>query len=159
MSDVKASRKETTIEEGTTFRGSISSDCGIVVHGGLEGEIKGPSLRVSPAGFVSGKVTVGELHSEGELSGEFDAEVVRLSGRVKDKTVIRARSIDVQLKPADGKLEVVFGECALEVGEVHSKEDAVSAAKQSPAGDAAESEPANGERPDNDRPRPLPPPN
>jgi cytoskeletal protein CcmA (bactofilin family) len=125
-----AARKETTIEEGTTFRGAISSDCGIVVKGGLEGEVTGPSLHVSSTGFVAGTVKVGELHSEGELSGEFDAEIVRLSGRVKDKTVIRARSIDVKLKPAVGKMEVVFGECAVEVGDVPNKEDAIRSAKE-----------------------------
>jgi cytoskeletal protein CcmA (bactofilin family) len=126
-------RKETTIEEGTTFRGAISSDCSIVVKGGLEGQIEGPSLHVAATGFVAGTVKVGELNSEGELSGEFDADIVRLSGRVKDKTVIRAHSIDVKLKPATGKMEVVFGECAVEVGDVPSREDAIRAAKEPPA--------------------------
>lgn len=130
-----AGKKETLIEEGTTLKGAIDSDCSIVVKGGLEGEISGPALHVSSTGFVSGTVSVGEIHSEGELSGEFEADTVQLSGRVKDKTVIRARSLDVKLAPDKGKMELVFGECELDVGEVAAKEEAVSAA--SAADDAA----------------------
>lgn len=126
-------RKETTIEEGTILRGSIDSDCGVVVKGGLEGSVTGPSLHIAATGFVSGTGKVGELHSEGELSGEFDADIVRLSGRVKDKTVIRAKTIDVKLKPGASKMELVFGECAVEVGDVPAKEQAVRAAKEPPA--------------------------
>src|SRR5688572_25798029 len=87
--------KQTTVEEGTRFKGAFASDCPIVVRGRIEGEISGPSLTVSATGSVSGTVKVKELRSEGELSGEYDAEVVRLSGTVKDNTVIRARSLEV----------------------------------------------------------------
>ena len=59
---------------------------------------------------------VGEIYSYGELAGEFDAELVQLSGTVKDNTVIRAKSLEVKLTPADGKMQVIFGECSLEVG-------------------------------------------
>ena len=82
--------KQTVVEDGTHFRGSLTSTCPIVVNGRVEGDVDAPGLFVSATGSVKGKVKVGEVQSEGELEGEFDAETVRLAGRVKDKTVLRA---------------------------------------------------------------------
>jgi hypothetical protein len=44
---------------------------------------------------------------------------VQLSGTVKDNTVIRAKTLEVKLSPATegNRLQVIFGEVALEVGE------------------------------------------
>lgn len=126
------SGKTTLIEDDTEFKGTLSSKCPVVVKGAVEGEVMGPSLHVSPSGSVAGKVKVGELHSEGTLSGEFDAESVQLAGSVKSDTVIRARSLEVRLAPATGKMQVTFGQCELAVGEVPSKEDAVAAAAGKP---------------------------
>jgi cytoskeletal protein CcmA (bactofilin family) len=111
-----ASRKKTLVEEGTHFKGSLSSDCPVEVKGRVEGDLTAPALSVSPTGSVHGHVKVGEMKSDGELAGEFDADVVQLSGTVKDNTVIRAKSLEVKLASANGKLQVVFGECELEVG-------------------------------------------
>ena len=108
--------RRTLVEEGTQFKGSLSSDCPIEVKGKIEGDLNAPALAVSPSGAVHGKVKVGQIQSEGELAGEFDADVVRLSGTVKDNTVIRAKSLEVKLTPANGKMQVIFGECELEVG-------------------------------------------
>jgi cytoskeletal protein CcmA (bactofilin family) len=94
----------------------MSSDCPIEVKGRIEGDLAAPSLQVSPSGAVHGKVKVGEIRSQGELAGEFDADTVQLSGSVKDNTVIRAKSLEVKLAPANGKMQVIFGECQLEVG-------------------------------------------
>jgi cytoskeletal protein CcmA (bactofilin family) len=143
MSQVKDARsgsgkKETLVEEGTTFRGSIDSDCHIVVNGCLEGEISGPALHVSSTGRVSGTVKVREILSEGILEGEFEADVVCLSGKVKDKTVIRARSLDVKIAASQGGMELVFGECQLDIGDVPSKQTALSEARSlSPRGTPA----------------------
>ncbi len=111
-----ADTKKTLIEEGTEFKGTLTSSCAIVVMGKVEGEMKGPSVEVTETGVLSGKAKVTELRSRGELSGEFDAEVVELSGRVRDKTVIRAKSLEVKLSSETGKLQVMFGECELSVG-------------------------------------------
>jgi cytoskeletal protein CcmA (bactofilin family) len=108
--------KKTLVEEGTQFKGSLTSDCPIEVKGRVEGDLTAPALSVSASGAVHGKVKVGEMKSQGELAGEFDADVVQLSGTVKDNTVIRARSLEVKLVPANGKMQVIFGECELEVG-------------------------------------------
>jgi cytoskeletal protein CcmA (bactofilin family) len=109
-------RRKTLVEEGTQFKGSLSSDCPIEVKGRIEGDLTAPALAVSLSGAVHGHVKVGEMRSEGELAGEFDADVVQLSGTVKDNTVIRARTLEVKLAPPKGKMQVIFGECELEVG-------------------------------------------
>ncbi len=120
--------KKTLVEEGTQFKGSLTSSCPIVVRGKIEGDISAPSLQISATGAVSGKVKVGEMHSQGELAGEFDAETVQLSGIVRDKTIVRAKSLEVKLLPTNHKMQVVFGECVLAVGEMPSKEAAVHSA-------------------------------
>ena len=114
------------MEEGTQFKGSLSSKCPIEVKGRVEGDLQAPSLTVSASGAVHGKVKVEELLSEGEIAGEFDADVVRLSGTVKDNTVIRAKSLEVKLAPANGRMQVMFGECALEVGDAPTRDAAVA---------------------------------
>jgi cytoskeletal protein CcmA (bactofilin family) len=121
MSDVKsvvpaAGDRKTLVEEGTQFKGSLTSNCPVVVRGRVEGDVQAPSLTVSTSGALHGKVKVDELRSQGEISGEFDADVVQLSGSVKDSTIIRAKSLEVKLSPPNGKLQVVFGECTLDVG-------------------------------------------
>ena len=121
--------KKTLVDEGTEFHGTMSSKCPVVVRGAIDGELNAPSLRVTESGSVSGKVKVGELTSEGSLSGEFDADTVRLSGVVKDATVIRARTLEVSLGAPDAeKMKVVFGEATLEVGEIAQGETAAPGA-------------------------------
>ncbi len=116
------SPKTTLVEEGTEFRGALTSKCPVVVRGVVDGEVTAPSLTVSETGGVHGTVKVTDLRSEGELAGEIDADVVVLSGTVKDATIIRARSLEVKLTAPDGKMQVLFGECRLDVGDMPSKE-------------------------------------
>jgi cytoskeletal protein CcmA (bactofilin family) len=117
MSDAKNGHaRKTLVEEGTQFKGSLSSECPVEVKGRIDGDLTAPALAVSASGAVHGHVKVGALSSQGELAGEFDADVVQLSGTVKDNTVIRAKSLEVKLSPDKGKLQVIFGECELEVG-------------------------------------------
>jgi hypothetical protein len=79
---------------------------------------------VSAAGAVHGRAKVGSVRSEGELSGEFEAETIELSGSVKDQTVIRARSIHVRLASEKGQ-QVVFGDCELSVGDEPTEHDVI----------------------------------
>jgi cytoskeletal protein CcmA (bactofilin family) len=118
--------RRTLVEEGTQFKGALSSNCPIEVKGRIEGEVTAPSLTVSASGAVHGRVKVGEIRSHGELAGEFDADVVQLSGTVKDNTVIRAKSLEVKLSPASGKMQVIFGECELEVGSEQAQAEAAA---------------------------------
>jgi cytoskeletal protein CcmA (bactofilin family) len=124
--------KKTLIEEGTEFKGMLTSSCPIVVMGRVEGEMKGPSVEVTETGVLSGKAKVTELRSRGELAGEFDADVVELSGRVRDKSVIRAQSLEVSLQRTDGRIEMVFGDCELAVGDAPDKAKAVREATAKP---------------------------
>jgi cytoskeletal protein CcmA (bactofilin family) len=127
-----AETKKTLIEEGTEFKGTLTSSCPIVVMGRVEGDMKGPSVEVTESGVLSGRAKVSELRSRGELSGEFEAEVVELSGRVRDKTVIRAKALEVSLQRADGGIEMVFGDCELAVGDAPDKVRAVREAISGP---------------------------
>jgi len=125
-----AAVKQTLVEEGTTFKGSLSSICPIVVKGRIEGDVAAPSLNVSTSGSVHGTVKVNELRSAGELSGDFESDTVTLSGVVKDNTRLRAKSLEVRLTVPNGKMQVLFGDCSLEVGDPLSKEDVIRQATQ-----------------------------
>src|SRR5580704_17256882 len=87
--------RKTLVEEGTQFKGSLSSNCPVEVKGRIEGDVSAPALTVAVGGAVHGKVKVGEMRSQAELAGEFDADVVQLSGTVKDNTIILAKSLQV----------------------------------------------------------------
>ena len=121
MSDAK----KTLIDEGTEFKGTLTSSSAIVVMGRVEGEMTGPSVEVTETGVLSGKAKVTELRSRGELAGEFDADIVELSGRVRDKTIIRAKSLEVSLQRTEGRIEMVFGDCELAIGDAPDKAKAV----------------------------------
>jgi cytoskeletal protein CcmA (bactofilin family) len=117
--------KHTVIEEGSEFKGSLTSSCPIDVRGKIEGEVATPALTVSKTGSVHGRAKVVSVRSEGELSGEFDAETIELAGSVRDNTVIRTRSLEVKLASERGKLQVIFGECELSVGDEPTEHDRV----------------------------------
>jgi len=131
------SGKHTLVEEGTEFKGTMSSNVPIVVMGKVEGEVSGPIIHVTPSGVVAGNLKVKQLHSAGELAGEVEAETVQISGRVRDKTVIRAKSLDVSLNVQKGGMQVVFGECELAIGDEPNKDAAIAAATEAPKADAA----------------------
>jgi cytoskeletal protein CcmA (bactofilin family) len=118
--------KRTVVEEGTLLDGSLVSSCAIVVNGEIRGEVTAPSLQVNGTGSVKGKAKVDQIVSAGELSGDFEADLVQLAGVVRDGTILRANSLEVHLAASD-RGTVVFGNCSLEVGEMPDKEAAVRA--------------------------------
>src|SRR5262249_54462159 len=65
-----------------------------------------------------------------------EADTVEISGRVRDRTVIRARSLEVSLNVQKGGMQVVFGECELAVGDEPNKDAAIASAMTAPAADA-----------------------
>jgi cytoskeletal protein CcmA (bactofilin family) len=134
MVDAKTGQKQTLVEEGTQFKGSITSSCPVVVRGRIEGDIETPSLTVSSSGSVQGKAKVGAVISEGEIAGEFDAETVQLSGKVNDDTVIQAKTLEIKLATEKGKMQVVFGNTELKVGD-----DPQAEASGAPEGDGPKS--------------------
>jgi len=115
--ETEASVKQTTVEEGTQFKGTLQSNCQVMVRGKVEGDLAAPSLVVSSTGTVVGNVKAEHIRSEGVLAGHVDADDVYLSGSVRSDTVIRAKSLEVKLQQPNGKLQVTFGECILDVGD------------------------------------------
>ena len=99
--------KQTIIESGTEFDGSIRSDCAISVSGSVKGKMQAPALTVTSSGSVQGQVKVSELKSQGEISGQIEAETVELSGRVTDQTVISANTLEVIRLPSSKTLFTV----------------------------------------------------
>src|SRR5262249_54478154 len=124
--------KHTLVEEGTEFKGTMSSSCPIVVMGKVEGDVAGPVIHVTPSGVVSGVVKVKQLRSDGELAGEVEADTVEISGRVRDRTVIRARSLEASPGVTRGGMGVVSGECEWAVGDEPNRKAAVPAAMAPP---------------------------
>lgn len=133
MAEAPTGAKKTLVEEGTEFKGALTSQCPVVVSGKIDGEVNAPSLTVSASGSVHGKVKVSDIRSDGELAGEFDADNVSLSGRVNDNTVIRSKSLEVKLSTDNGKPLVAFGDCVLEVGEEPRKTAGGNASAQQQA--------------------------
>jgi cytoskeletal protein CcmA (bactofilin family) len=106
----------TVVEEGTEFKGSVTSSCPLVVRGRIAGEVSTPALTVAPSGSVAGRVRVGTIVSSGEISGEVEADHASISGKVSDETVVRARTLEVKLA-SEGRMSVTFGEARLEIGD------------------------------------------
>lgn len=109
--------KQTTVEEGTQFKGTLNSNCQVLVRGVVEGDLTAPTVTISESGTVVGNVKAQSLRSEGVLQGRVDAEEVQLSGTVRSDTVIRAKTLEIKLQRSREKLEVTFGECILDVGD------------------------------------------
>jgi len=104
-----ANQKRTLVEEGTRFKGSLTSTCPILVQGSVEGDVEGPALTVSATGAVSGKIAAGALKSDGRISGDFDVDTAQLAGAIENNTVVRASSLDLKITVPNGKLELTFG--------------------------------------------------
>ena len=125
--------KRTIIESGTEIEGAIKSERSIVLSGSVKGQITAPSLEVTEEGAVNGTVKVSRFSCKGEVGGEVFAEAVELSGHVCDATVIRSKTLDVKLAQGEGAVEVTFGNCELQVGELPAMK------KAKPATSATES--------------------
>jgi len=113
----EAPLKQTTVEEGTQFRGTLQSNGQVLVRGVVEGDLSAPTVVIAESGSVVGNVKAQSIRSEGVLAGHVDADEIVLSGSVRSDTVIRARTLEVKLQSTDKKLELTFGECILEVGD------------------------------------------
>lgn len=103
--------KQTLLEEGTVFKGTLKSSCPIVVNGTIEGEVTAPEITITRTGTVLGTIKAKTLRSYGMLAGNVDAGDVFLFGAVRSNTVIKARALEVKLGSSHkGHLEVIFGE-------------------------------------------------
>src|SRR5688572_23311662 len=118
--------KQTLVEEGTEFKGTLKSSCAVVVNGTIDGEVDAPEITITRSGAVLGAIKAKKVRSQGTLSGNVDAGDVFLSGSVRSNTVIKAKSLEVKLGSEKGQLEVTFGDCNLEVGDAASASDSTS---------------------------------
>jgi cytoskeletal protein CcmA (bactofilin family) len=116
--------KKTVIDEGTEFKGTLTSTHPVVARGRIEGEVNGPALEVAEGGVVVGKAKVTELRSSGELSGRFEAEEASLAGLVRAGTVIVAEAVEV----ADSDVPLALEDCELHVGKPPSADEVLRAA-------------------------------
>ena len=48
--------KQTTVEEGTQFKGTLTSTCQVMVRGVVDGDLSAPVVIVSESGTVTGNV-------------------------------------------------------------------------------------------------------
>jgi cytoskeletal protein CcmA (bactofilin family) len=109
--------KQTLIEEGTEFKGTLKSSCPVVINGAVDGEVDAPEITVARAGTMAGSLKATKVRSQGTLSGKVEATDVFLSGVVRSNTSIKAKRLEVKLGSEQAQIEVNFGECSLEVGE------------------------------------------
>jgi cytoskeletal protein CcmA (bactofilin family) len=111
--------KQTLVEAGTEFKGTLKSSCPVAVNGTIDGEIDAPTLNIATSGSILGNVKAKTLRSQGTLSGNVDAEEVFLSGAVRSKTFIKTRRLEMKLGSLDkGQLEVTFGNCDIDLSDV-----------------------------------------
>jgi cytoskeletal protein CcmA (bactofilin family) len=145
-------QRATLVEEGTEFKGELTSNCPLVIRGRVEGSIKAPAITIARSGALVGTAKIGQLLSEGELSGEFEADAVRLAGKIGNNTTIRARSLEAKLAAKEkGGLQVTFGECTLEVGE-EPVEPFAAASKDLDTKNGAGAPPATDKKDDKSKP-------
>ena len=144
MADNNNNAKQTIVEEGTEFEGVVRSKVPVKVSGAVKGELAAPSLAITETGAVKGQVKVAELVSAGEIAGQIEADSVQLSGKVSDQTSIKAKTLEVKLAQSDGKLQVMFGNVELNVGEraARAEDKPAPAAKQVDKAEKHEAEPA-----------------
>jgi cytoskeletal protein CcmA (bactofilin family) len=134
--------KQTLVEEGTEFKGTLKSSCAVVVNGTIDGEVDAPEITITRSGAVLGAIKAKKVRSQGTLSGNVDAGDVFLSGSVRSNTVIKAKSLEVKLGSSEkGQLEVTFGDCNLEVGDAPKEEDSING--WSTSSDSTESRPGS----------------
>jgi cytoskeletal protein CcmA (bactofilin family) len=128
--------KQTLVEAGTEFTGTIKSSCPVVVHGTLDGEIEAPTLSIAATGTIHGNIRAETLRSYGTLAGTVDAGEVYVSGVVRSKTVIRARRLELQLgNSSTSQIELTVKTSNTEVSALPSSPEAVSIPIATPAGE------------------------
>jgi len=132
--------KQTVVEEGTEFKGTIKSSCAVVINGTIDGDVDAPEVTITRSGSIAGAVKATKLRSQGTLSGKVEATDVFLSGVVRSNTAIKAKRLEAKLGSESAQIEVTFGECALEVGDAVAEPAVVAAPVRSEATPAADGE-------------------
>lgn len=126
QSKESAGDRRTVIEEGTEFRGVMVSKRPVLLRGMLDGELQAPNVVVEAGGELRGKARLGELKSEGQVSGDIHADRVKLAGVVGDGTRIVARVLEIDVKSQDQAVAVTFSRATLEIGDATERESSTT---------------------------------
>ena len=132
--------KQTVVEEGTEFKGTIKSSCAVVINGTIDGDVDAPEVTITRSGSIAGAVKATKLRAQGTLSGKVEATDVFLSGVVRSNTAIKAKRLEAKLGSDSAQIEVTFGECALEVGDALAEPAVVTPPVRAEAAPAADGE-------------------
>ncbi|MBL4683862.1 MAG: polymer-forming cytoskeletal protein [Nannocystaceae bacterium] len=116
--DSTQQEKQTLVEEGTEFSGTLRATCKVVVRGEVKGELEAPAVEIADTGSVTGTLRAKTVRSLGTLAGVVEVDDIFVAGKVLSETVIRAKTLEVKLAAQEGHLELTFGDCVLEVGEM-----------------------------------------
>ena len=120
--------KQTVVEAGCEFKGTLTSSCAVLVNGTVDGHIHAPTLNVAITGTLLGTVKTKTLRSQGTLSASVDAEEVFLSGAIRSKTVIKTRRLEMRIASSnDSQLEVNFASSVLETSDASPELDSAGA--------------------------------
>jgi cytoskeletal protein CcmA (bactofilin family) len=101
--------KQTLVEAGTVLEGTLKSSYPVVVNGTIDGEIDAPTLSIGSSGVIVGVIRSTTLRSQGTVSGRIDAGEVFLSGIIVERTVVKARRLELKLASSEkGLVNVTF---------------------------------------------------
>ena len=117
--------KKTLVEEGTEFSGKLKAKCRVVVKGEIDGELEAPAVDVADTGSVTGTLKAQRVTSHGAIKGTVEVDDITLAGKVHSDTTIRAKTLEVKPAMQAGELQVTFGDCVLEIGDMSADQPTV----------------------------------
>lgn len=93
---LKIEEPETSLGESVSFKGELSFERFICIHGNFEGTlISNGKLIVGPKGTVKSDITLNEAIIEGLVEGNVTADRVELRGEAKVRGNIKAKTLSV----------------------------------------------------------------
>jgi cytoskeletal protein CcmA (bactofilin family) len=100
----------TVVEEGTHFRGDLTSRCPVIVKGRIEGDLKAPTVTVTASGALLGNIEAKTISCKGSASGVLEADAIELSGAIARNTIIRAQRLNLDVESTSGRIEIAFNQ-------------------------------------------------
>jgi cytoskeletal protein CcmA (bactofilin family) len=101
--------KQTLVEAGTVLEGTLKSSYPVVVNGTIDGEIDAPALSVGSSGVIVGVIKSTTIRSLGTVSGRIEAGEAFLSGIIVERTVVKARRLELKLASSEkGLVNITF---------------------------------------------------
>jgi cytoskeletal protein CcmA (bactofilin family) len=98
----------TIVAEGTHFRGDFTSRCPMLVNGRIDGDVKAPTVTVTPSGALQGKIEANTITCSGSVAGVLEADSIELSGAIARDTIVRAQRLNLDVESTTGRIEIAF---------------------------------------------------